>query len=132
MLIRRTLIVNIDNLPTDTTLHPPTPPVPSALFPDVVPDAQGNSRLHIAARAAKDAVVLKLLQDDVERLALHARNHAGLTPLHLACLQTMFKEASVQSERSKITTDVDDTEFDNDSTSARFWVCFFVDRFVHH
>jgi ankyrin repeat protein len=77
---------DINNLPSGVTLHPPPTPVPGPLFPDGVSD---ETKLHIAARESRDEMVLELLKRNPD--LVHARNAAGLTALHVASLQSMFK-----------------------------------------
>jgi ankyrin repeat protein len=88
---QRTLIRNIDNLPTDIALHPPAPPVPSPLFAAnaVFPDAHGNTKVHIACKSGRFDLLESLLQDDATSAT--ASNRDGMTPVHVLALESMFQ-----------------------------------------
>jgi ankyrin repeat protein len=88
---RRTLIRNIDNLPTGITLHPPAPPTPSPLFDERAsfPDAHGNTKLHIACKSGRFDLVRELL--DADASAATAVNADGMSALHVAAVESMFQ-----------------------------------------
>jgi ankyrin repeat protein len=89
-VFRRTLIRNVNDLPCDVVLHRMPVPEATPLFSESTrfPDAQGNSKLHLACLHERTDLIRGL----IDGADVNAKNAMGMTPLHVVALQSMFQQ----------------------------------------